>query len=86
MLARLDFLIGTIQQTRGKSAAAIAAYVKAKDQFAALRTEAPNDVFVLRWAAGQNVNLAGLDNLARFVARMEADPAVQNVLREESAR
>lgn len=40
---------------------------------------------VLRWARGQDVDLAGLDNLARFVARMEADPAVQKVLREESA-
>lgn len=40
---------------------------------------------VLRWAKGQDVDLAGLDNLVRFVARMEADPAVQKVLREESA-
>lgn len=38
---------------------------------------------VLRWAKGQEVNLGGLDNLARFVARMEADPAVQKVLKEE---
>jgi glutathione S-transferase len=38
---------------------------------------------VLRWAKGQDVDLAGLDNLAAFVARMEADPAVQKVLREE---
>ena len=38
---------------------------------------------VLRWAKGQDVDLAGLDNLGAFVARMEADPAVQNVLREE---
>jgi glutathione S-transferase len=40
---------------------------------------------VLRWAKGQDVDLAGLDNLARFGARMEADPAVQKVLRQESA-
>lgn len=38
---------------------------------------------VLRWAKGQNVDLAGLENLAKFTARMEADPAVQKVLKEE---
>lgn len=38
---------------------------------------------VLRWAKGQEVDLAGLDNLAKFVARMEADPGVQKVLKEE---
>lgn len=38
---------------------------------------------VLRWAKGQDVDLNGLDNLAKFTARMEADPAVQKVLKEE---
>lgn len=38
---------------------------------------------VLRWAKAQGVDLAGFDNLAGFVARMEADPAVAKVLREE---
>lgn len=38
---------------------------------------------VLRWAKAQDVDLAGLDNLAGFVARMEADPAVAKVLRAE---
>jgi len=38
---------------------------------------------VTRWAKAQGVDLSGLDNLARFWARMEADPAVQKVLGEE---
>lgn len=38
---------------------------------------------VLRWAKAQAIDLDGLDNLARFVARMEADPAVNKVLKEE---
>ena len=38
---------------------------------------------VLRWAKGQGIDLDGLDNLAKFVARMEADPAVKKVLKEE---
>lgn len=38
---------------------------------------------VLRWAKGQKIDLDGLDNLAKFVARMEADPAVKKVLKEE---
>lgn len=33
-----------------------------------------------RWAKGTGVDLSGYDNLARFCARMEADPAVQKVL------
>lgn len=38
---------------------------------------------VLRWAKGQHVDLSGLDNLVKFVARMEADAGVQKVLKEE---
>jgi len=37
----------------------------------------------LRWAKGTGVDLSGLDNLARFVARIEADPGVRKVLVEE---
>lgn len=38
---------------------------------------------VLRWAKAMGINLNGLDNLAKFSARMEAEPAVKNVLKEE---
>ena len=38
---------------------------------------------VLRWAKAMKVDLSGLDHLAKFRARMEADPAVQKVLKEE---
>ncbi len=38
---------------------------------------------VMRWAKAQDVDLSGLDNLARFVGRMEADPAVRKVLADE---
>lgn len=37
----------------------------------------------LRWAHGVGVDMGGLDNLAAFKARMEADPDVQTVLRAE---
>ncbi|MFD0725584.1 glutathione S-transferase family protein [Lysobacter brunescens] len=36
-----------------------------------------------RWARGTGVDLSGLDHLAAFAARVEADPAVQKVLKEE---
>ncbi|MBL8261290.1 MAG: glutathione S-transferase N-terminal domain-containing protein [Xanthomonadaceae bacterium] len=36
-----------------------------------------------RWARGTGVDLSGLDNLAAFAARIEADPAVQKVLKDE---
>ncbi len=35
---------------------------------------------VLRWAKGSGVDLSGFDNLERFFARMDADPAVRKVL------
>jgi glutathione S-transferase len=38
---------------------------------------------VLRWAKAQGVDLSGFDNLAKFATHMEADPAVQKVLKEE---
>lgn len=38
---------------------------------------------VLRWAKAMDVDLGGLDHLAQFSARMEADPAVKKVLKEE---
>jgi len=37
----------------------------------------------LRWAKATGVDLSGLDNLVKFTARMEADPAVQKVLEAE---
>ncbi len=36
-----------------------------------------------RWARATGVDLSGLDNLADFASRMEADPAVQKVLQDE---
>lgn len=38
---------------------------------------------VLRWARSMDVDLRGLDHLAAFTARMNADPAVQKVLGAE---
>ena len=38
---------------------------------------------VLRWAHGKEVNLSGLDNLAAFFKRMEADKGVQAALKAE---
>ncbi|MDQ3370692.1 MAG: serine/threonine-protein kinase, partial [Myxococcota bacterium] len=60
MIARLDYQIGTIHQQRGTSAAAIAAYIKAKDELAAVRTEAPNDRMILLWSAENHDRLGDL--------------------------
>lgn len=38
---------------------------------------------VLRWAQAMQLDLAGLDNLARFVRHMESDPGVQAALKAE---
>lgn len=62
------------------------AQLAGRDWIAGQRSIADPYLFVtLRWAKGQNVDLSGLDNLAKFVARMEADAAVQKVLAEEAA-
>jgi glutathione S-transferase len=37
----------------------------------------------LRWAQKQNVNLAGLDNLARFMRVMNEDPGVKKAVAEQ---
>jgi glutathione S-transferase len=36
-----------------------------------------------RWARATGVDISGLDNLAAFASRIEADPAVQKVLHDE---
>lgn len=36
-----------------------------------------------RWARGTGVDLSGLDRLAAFATRMEADPAVRKALKDE---
>ena len=38
---------------------------------------------VLRWARGKNIDLSGMDNLARFFDRMQADAGVQAALKAE---
>ena len=43
----------------------------------------PYFYITLRWAAGTKVDLSGLDNLAAYKARMDADPGVQAVLKAE---
>lgn len=37
----------------------------------------------LLWARAKGVDLSGFDNLARYIAAFEADPAVQRVLKDE---
>jgi glutathione S-transferase len=62
------------------------AQLAGRDWLAGTRSIADPYLFVvLRWARGQGVDLDGLDHLERFAARMQADPAVQKVLAEESA-
>ena len=54
------------------------------DWIAGTRSIADPYLYVtLRWAKATNVDLTGLENVARFFARMEADPGVGKVLIEE---
>ena len=43
----------------------------------------PYFYITLRWAQGVGIDLTGLDHIAAFKARMEADPAVQKALKIE---
>lgn len=43
----------------------------------------PYFYMTLRWAQGTGVDMSGLDNVAAFKARMEADPGVQAALKAE---
>lgn len=60
------------------------AHLAGKDWLAGSRSVADPYLYVTyRWARANGVDLGGLDNLAAFASRMEADPAVQKVLQEE---
>jgi glutathione S-transferase len=60
------------------------AQLAGRDWIAGARSIAdPYLYVVLRWGKALGVDLSGLDNLAKFVARIEADPAVRKVLEEE---
>jgi glutathione S-transferase len=60
------------------------AQLAGKDWISGNRSIADPYLYVVsRWAKAQGIDLTGLDNLVRFVARMEADPAVQKVLKDE---
>jgi serine/threonine protein kinase len=62
MLARLDFQVGTIYQGRGKAAAAVAAYEKARDGFITVLSQAPDQAPYLRQTllhAGENHDRLG---------------------------
>ena len=62
------------------------AQLAGREWIAGTRSIADPYLFVtLRWAKGQQIDLSGLDHLATFFARMEDDPAVRKVLRDESA-
>ena len=55
-----------------------------KDWLAGSRSVADPYLYVTyRWARATGVDIAGLDNLAAFASRIEADTAVQKVLKEE---
>jgi len=60
------------------------AQLAGKDWITGQRSIADPYLYVVgRWARAQGIDLSGLDHLARFVAHMEADPAVRRVLAEE---
>lgn len=60
------------------------AHLADKQWLAGSRTVADPYLYVTyRWARATGVDLSGLDNLAAFATRMEADPAVQKALQDE---
>lgn len=60
------------------------ARLEGRDWLADTRSVADAYLYVvLRWAKAKEIDLSGYDNLAAFVARMEADPAVQAALKKE---
>ena|SRR5690606_17109259 len=60
------------------------AQLAGKDWIAGSRSIADPYLYVVtRWAKAQGVDLSGLNNLARFSAAMDTDPAVRKVLAEE---
>ncbi|HET7306684.1 MAG TPA: glutathione S-transferase N-terminal domain-containing protein [Gammaproteobacteria bacterium] len=58
--------------------------LEGRDWIAGERSVADPYLYVLlRWARGLKIDLSGLDNLPRFIERMEADAGVKKVLAEE---
>lgn len=63
------------------------AQLEGRDWIAGTRSIADPYLFVVtRWAMAKNVDMNGLDNLARFVERMFADAGVQAALEAEEGR
>jgi glutathione S-transferase len=60
------------------------AHLADKDWLTGSRSVADPYLYVTyRWARASGVDLSGLDNLAAFASRIEADAAVQKVLQDE---
>lgn len=60
------------------------AHLASNDWLAGNRSVADPYLYVTyRWARATGVDIAGLDNLAAFASRIEADAAVQKVLQKE---
>lgn len=60
------------------------AHLADKEWLAGSRSVADPYLYVTyRWARANGVDLGGLDKLAAFASRMDADPAVQKVLQDE---
>ena len=58
--------------------------LEGKQWLAGFRSYADPYLFItLRWAANNGIDLNGLDNLAAFKQRMEADAGVQAALKAE---
>ena len=60
------------------------AQLEGKQWLAGFRSYADPYLYItLRWAAATGIDMTGLDNLAAFKQRMEADPGVQAALQSE---
>ena len=60
-------------------------HLAGRDWLVDTRSIADAYLFVtLRWARGVGIDLSGMDNLARFFTKLESDPAVRKVLKQEN--
>ena len=72
------------RETLRKMFERVDAQLAGRDWVVGMRSIVDPYIFVtLRWATKQNIDLSGLDHLARFMQRMDADAGVRKALAEQ---
>ena len=72
------------RETLRKMFERVDAQLAGRDWLVGMRSIVDPYLFVtLRWATKQNIDLSGLDHLARFMQRMDADAGVRKALAEQ---